>query len=110
MFVHANADIHMHICTDVHATMHTNMLTLANIYACKQVGMHAVITSKKHRYYRRVNKLFLLHPLFLPSPFFNVQEADLAAPTPPSVGVSHCCHTLPSPGHWHVPGTTEHRL
>lgn len=48
MFAHANADIHVDTCTDVHATMHTNTLTLANSYTCKQVGMHAVIASKKY--------------------------------------------------------------
>lgn len=112
MFADANPDMHVHTCTDVHATMHTNTLTPASICACKQVGVHAAIANKKtHRCYRCLSKLFLLHPLFGPStpPFQNVQGADSAGPTPPSVGVSYFCHTFSSPGHCHVPGPTEHR-
>lgn len=48
MFADANPDMHVHTCTDVHATMHTNTLTPASICACKQVGVHAAIANKKN--------------------------------------------------------------
>lgn len=63
----------MHTCTDVHATMHTNMQTLANIYACKQVGMHAVITSKKHR----CEQTLLPPPFILALPFFLMSKKPI---------------------------------
>lgn len=57
----------------------------------------------------RVKKIVCLYPLYLPSSFqlTPVQGTNSAAPTPPSVGVSHFRHTLPSPGHCHVLGPTE---
>lgn len=51
-------------------------------------------------------------PSFIPRPppfkIRPVQGADSAAPTQPSEGVSHFCHTFPSPGHCHASGPTEH--
>lgn len=47
MFVPANADMCMHTRTDVHITMHTNMLELDSVFACKQVRMHAAITNEE---------------------------------------------------------------
>lgn len=47
MFVPANANMRTHTRTDVHITMHTNMLKLESVFPCKEVGMHAAITNEE---------------------------------------------------------------
>ena len=85
-----NADIHLHTRRLMRATMCTNTLTLANIYACKQVALHAAITNRHHKH-----KLFLCFARYSRLPLFKiifVQRADSAAPHP---ALCRCVTFLP---------------